>query len=94
MGKLPVKTRKNLARDHSNCEWSLNELQDAILKEIHIIETGLNIVNQHKQNPPTPTASFHTMLAETHAQPMILQIVKGNILVFTVLDLMPHPSVM
>ena len=60
MGKLSVETRKNLARDHSNSEWRLNELQDAILKEIHILETGLNIVNQHKQNPPTPSASFHT----------------------------------
>ena len=60
MGKLPVATRKNFARNHSNSEWRLNELQDAILKEIHILETGLNIVNQHKQNPPTPAASFHT----------------------------------
>ena len=59
-GKLPVVTRKNFARNHSNSEWRLNELQDAILKEIHILETGLNIVNQHKQNPSTPAASFHT----------------------------------
>ena len=57
IGKLPVETRKNLARDHSNSEWSLNELQDAILKEIRIFETGLHIVNQ---NSLIPTASFHT----------------------------------
>lgn len=54
-----METRKNLARDHSNSEWSLNELQDAILKEIHISETGLHIVNQHKQNSLIPTAAFH-----------------------------------
>ena len=46
-----METRMNLAKDHSNSEWSLNELQDAVLKEIHVLETGLNIVNQHKQNP-------------------------------------------
>ena len=51
IGKLPVETRKNLARDHSNSEWSLNKLQDAVLKEIHVLVTGLNIVNQYKQNP-------------------------------------------
>ena len=28
-----------------------------------MLETGLNIVNQHKQNPLTPTASFHTNVA-------------------------------
>ena len=60
MGKLPMETRKNLARDHSNSEWTLSELQNAVLKEIHVLETGLNIVNQHKHNPLTPTASFHT----------------------------------
>ena len=60
MGKLLVETRKNLSRDHSNSEWRSNELQDAILEAIYNLETGLNIVNQHKQNPPTPTASFRT----------------------------------
>ena len=60
MSKLLVETRKNLARDHSNREWRLNELQDAILKEIYILETDLNIVIQHKQNPPTLTAPFRT----------------------------------
>ena len=55
-----METRKNLAGDYSNSEWNLNDLQDAVLKEIHALDTGLNIVNQHKQNPLTPTASFHT----------------------------------
>ena len=55
-----METRRNLARDHSNSEWSLHELQDTILKEIQVLETGLNNVSQHKQNPPTPKASFHT----------------------------------
>ena len=40
MGKLPMETRKNLARDHSNSEWSLNELQDVVLKEIRVLEKG------------------------------------------------------
>ena len=35
-------------------------MQDAILKEIYILEAGLNNVSKHKHNPPTPTASFYT----------------------------------
>ena len=66
LGKLPAETRKNLARDHSNSEWSLTELQDAVLKEIHILETGLHIINQHNQNPLIPTAAFHANPRPTH----------------------------
>ena len=64
-----METSKNLARDHSNSEWSLNELPDAVLKEIRVLETGLNIVNQHKQNSLTPTASFHTNATKPSSNP-------------------------
>ena len=52
-----MEIRKNLARNHSNSEWSLNELQDAILKEIHIFETGLHIVNQNSLIPTDTNAA-------------------------------------
>ena len=73
LGKLPVDTRKNLARDHNNSEWSLHELQDAILKEIQVLETSTNRILQLPQPP------FILILAETLTQPMILQIAERNI---------------
>ena len=61
-------TRRNLTRDHSNSEWSLSDIQDAILREIRILETGLHTNSQPVQNPLTPTASFH-MAAHQGARP-------------------------
>ena len=68
-------------------------MQDAVLKEIRVLETGLNIVNQHKQNSLTPTASFHTNAAGNPRPPITLQTVKRNTHVFTALGLRPHPAV-
>ena len=65
LGKLTVATRKNLAQEHPNLVWSIDELQAAVLKETKILETGL-YTNDHLSsvpaNPSTPftTASFYT----------------------------------
>ena len=61
LGKLPTDTKQNIARDHENREWTINELLSAILKEIHILE--LRIQNMNSLTTPlhaTPTASFLT----------------------------------
>ena len=34
LGKLSVDTRKNLAREHGNLEWTIDELRDSIAREI------------------------------------------------------------
>ena len=60
LGKLPTETRRNLAGDNGNDEWSIDELQDAILKEICILEMGTENPINHKNSLPIPTASFHT----------------------------------
>ena len=39
LNKLPVTTRKNLAQEHVNLHWSIDELPAAILKEIRVLET-------------------------------------------------------
>ena len=41
LGKLSPPTRRNLAREHSNLKWTIDELQAALLKEIRILESGL-----------------------------------------------------
>ena len=63
-GKLPKEIQRNLARDHSNAEWTLDELS-SIMKEIRILETEIHTSRSLDQlfNPITPsmtTASFYT----------------------------------
>ena len=63
LGKLPADTRKSLAREHSNLEWTIDELRTSIAREIRVLEAGLCMpsppVEDH-QRPPILTASFHT----------------------------------
>ena len=63
--KLPKEIQRNLARDHSNAEWTLDDLRSSIMKEIRILETELHTSRNLDQlfNPNTPlmtTASFYT----------------------------------
>ena len=63
--KLPVDTIRNLAREHETSDWTLEELQEALLKEIRIFETSLHTLTSHRANnfgqtSSLPTASFHT----------------------------------
>jgi len=57
LGKIPGKTKQYLVRAHGKKEWTLSELQAAILNELYILEMG-------SQTEPalvaSPTASFHT----------------------------------
>jgi len=55
--KLPPETHKNLARGHSNTQWTLTELQKAILQEVRILEMGTDY-SAHPSSLPTPTATF------------------------------------
>lgn len=62
LGKLPTETCRNLARDHGNDERTINELQDAIQKEIHILEMEIENPFNKKSSLLIPTALFHTGL--------------------------------
>ena len=53
LGKLPAKVKKNLVRAH---EWTITELQTAILNELYIFEMGSQ-TEVHIDLPPT--ATFH-----------------------------------
>ena len=63
MGKLPMETRRNLAREHSNLEWTIDELRTAILKEIQILEQGLFVTSStshmNSQGPLMTAASLY-----------------------------------
>jgi len=58
--KIPAEVRQNLAREHSNSEWNIDELRSAILKEIRILEQGLS-----KPTPFLPDTSIPGMTAAT-----------------------------
>ena len=60
LGKLPAEVRKNLAREHSNVEWTLDQLRDSIVKEIRIIEAGASVSPPQPEDHYRSTASFHT----------------------------------
>ena len=57
LGKLPTEVKRNLAREWRSEEWTLGELQGALLVEIRILETTTSTSHKH------PTASF---LANAH----------------------------
>ena len=48
LGKLPADVRRNLAREHDNLEWTLDQLRESIVKEIRVIEAGALV------HPPKP----------------------------------------
>ena len=55
--EVSPETRKNLGRGHSTTQWTLTELQRAILQEVRILEMGTDYSNQ-QGSLPKPTASF------------------------------------
>ena len=61
LAKLSVPTRKNLAREHSNLDWSIDNHQAAILKEIRVMETGFYTSDAQSSTTKGsyPTASFY-----------------------------------
>ena len=71
--KLPNETRKHLARERADSEWTLRELQDAILKEICVFESGLHMPLQSSR---TPTASLYTGTRRIATQPASGAVIK------------------
>ena len=64
LGKLPHELRKNLAREHDNPEWKFQELREAIVKEIRILEAGAQLNDTTYGITPTVTSSFLTQTQE------------------------------
>jgi len=58
LGKLPHELRKNLARKHDSPEWKFQELREAIVKEIRILEAGAQLNGTLYGFTPTITCSF------------------------------------
>ena len=65
LGKLPAPVWRNLARDHDQTRWTINDLQAAMLKEIRVLECGLYTTDfpfSLSTARPHATASFHAAI--------------------------------
>ena len=54
LGKLPIPVHKNLARDHDQLRWTLDDLQTAVVKEIRVLESGLYTTDSPTSNYQPP----------------------------------------
>ena len=72
LSKLPKEIRKNIARDHNNIEWPLDDLTGALLKEI-LLETGIHTSGPSNHtsydSQPMTMASLHTGAMSNPQQP-------------------------
>ena len=56
-GKQPAAIRKNLTRDHTSEQWTIDELRHAIEKEVRVLESGFDKHTDASRS--TITGSFH-----------------------------------
>ena len=85
--KLPSIIRRNLTRDHASEQWTIDELRNAIEKEVRVLESGFD---KHSDlNRSTITGSFHAGVEKKQidVQPRERG-VSANPCVFTVKGLM------
>ncbi|XP_060592650.1 uncharacterized protein LOC132747318 [Ruditapes philippinarum] len=57
MKKLPSEVRRNLAREHGNVRWHIQDLRTSIAREINILEMG---ITDEIRESHLPTASLFT----------------------------------
>ena len=62
--KLPPVVKRSLTRNHTSEEWTIDELTNAINKEVLVLEAGSDTSGDHKHS--TVTSSFHTGIRRGH----------------------------
>ena len=84
-GKLAVETQRNLACEHSNLEWTIDEVQTAVMKEIRILESGLYTTDpsSYTSAPRTPPL-LQPFIQASGEDATQLPMVRKNLCVFTV----------
>ena len=58
--KLSADMHRNITKAHGSDQWTLNELKDAILQVIQLLEVGAEYSSNSHNNLHTPTTSFIT----------------------------------
>ena len=64
--KLPLTVKMNIARDHYNSEWTIDEFLSKVLKEIHIFEPGQHTGHSHSSARGYATATTASFYTGTH----------------------------
>jgi len=69
LDKLPTEVRRNLAREQNNSEWTVENLREALLKEIWILEQRLFTHYTHSTtDSSSPITKMTTMSLYTGAK--------------------------
>ena len=64
LGKLPNEIRRNLARDHTSPDWTIDQLQNALQKELRILEAGKFVNPTENKDPKSSiTSSFYARVS-------------------------------
>ena len=66
LGKLPIEIKCNMAREQRNPEWTIDELREALLKEIKILEQGQFTSMDSFPSDTAITTSFFTGTRSKH----------------------------
>ena len=66
MGMLPHQVRTNLARDHGSPEWKFEQLRQSILKELMILEAGVQSNPMQATLPSPKHTTMGSFFAPTH----------------------------
>ena len=64
--KLPADVRRNLAREQNKSDWNIEELREALLREIRILEQG--VFTSTTDTLPMMTASLYTGIRSGHSR--------------------------
>ena len=68
LGKLPNEIRRNLARDHISLDWTINQLRNALQKELRILQAGKFVNPTENKDPKSSiTSSFYTGIPSTES---------------------------
>ena len=65
LAKLPIETKKHMAREHCNLEWTMNDVMASMLKEIQVLEMSQCVGKL--TTPCLPLAPFMQTQSEQHA---------------------------
>ena len=72
LGKLPNHVRKNLAREHETLDWTIDQLRNALQKELRTLEAGKYVnptLIKSKDTKSSNTSSFYTGIPKDPSSP-------------------------
>jgi len=88
LGKLPQDIRRNLAHIHTNPVWTITELQEGILTELRVLESGESL----EYTPTSLDGTLSTMTLLTGASKSKQRSQPPKLIYCTYCNVMDHTS--